>query len=208
MTPNPGGDKTFAAVVVAVDAVETTSSSSSSSLGSGATTEETYKWDGGGRGEKRRQHYDEDDEIRSKESGGQILSSGAEDREVGGTPSCLSSGNGYKGRCKGGSALSRRSHRRWPSVIVDDEIDGSSAGREWGDETPSLSLAVVHVIPIRSHAGGRRRPSAGFRRMQGCGCARTGGHAGPGTSAARQGGRRRGPPPNDTAAAAAGIGAL
>ena len=97
---------TRAAVVVAVDATETAPSLSSllSLSGSGATMEETNKWDGGGRGEKRRQHYDEDDEIRLKESGGQILSSGAEDRGVGGTPSCPLSGNGYKGRCKGGSA--------------------------------------------------------------------------------------------------------
>ena len=102
--PNPRGNETCAAVVVTVDAAESTPSSSSSLSGSGATTEETNKWDGGGRGEKRRRHYDDNDKIRVKESGGQILSSGAEDRGVGGTPSCPLSGNGYKGRCKGGSA--------------------------------------------------------------------------------------------------------
>ncbi len=195
MTPNPGGGEPCAAVVVAIDAAETASSLSLSSSGSGAMTEETNKWDGGGRGEKRRRHYDKDDKIRLKESGGKICNS---EQKTG----------GFVGLRRVHRRATRQSRRRWPGVVVDNEIDGLLAGREWGDETPSSLLAVVHVTPIHSRAGGRRCPSAGFRRMQRCGCARAGGPAGPGTSAARQGGRRRGLPPNDTAAAAAGTGVV
>jgi len=152
------------------------------------------------------------------------LSSGEEDGGVGGTPLCLSSGNGDNGRGRGpgGGRPGRRRRSCWRqlSVVVNDEINRLLDRRELGGEPPSSSLAVVGVAPLQQCGGIVWAEAAARNALEGCvlalevgdvllqalevellaqtpgcGCARAGGLAGPGTSAARRGGRRRGPPP-------------
>ena len=175
---------------------------------------------------------DKDDEGRSKESGGRICLPG---QKTGGLVGRRRVHCQAMVAAAGGQAPWTMAPKSSASagVVVNDEIDGSSARRERGGEPRSSSSAVVGVAPLKQRGGVVWAPEAAARnalegcvltlevgdvllqaleeellaQAPGCGCAHAGGPAGPGTSAARQGGRRRGPPPHDTAAAAAGAGA-